>query len=195
MIDNRGLVLGFEIGVGGASGTPATVYGPGFGTGFVIGYHYERLSLEWHFRHSYALKAKDPALRGETTMGEVSSSAVLARVRLLDMPLIDVMAGPAVLNAPVLVVREDDLGEQVVESRDLRGLGLIAGAAVGYRVSRSFVIGLDLRAVVTASWELPGHVYVVPGERTADGGLMYTEAREDASARPWTATVLMRVLL
>ncbi len=194
-ISDKGVVLGFEVGYGGSSGTPSTVYGAGFGTGLVAGYQYGRFAIEWHFRHSYALKAKDAAVRGETTQGEVSSSAVLARVRVLGVPNLEVMAGPAVLNAPVLVVGEDDLGDQIVESRDLRGLGVIVGAAVGHRVTRRFTISLDLRTVLAASWELPGHVYVVPGDHTPEGGLMFTESREDATARPWTATVLMRVLL
>ena len=192
---DRGVVLGFEAGFGGAGGTSSTVYGAGFGTGFVVGYRYLILSLEWHFRHSYALTAKESALRGTTTQGELSSSAVLARVRLYDKPMLEVMAGPAVLSAPVLVIGEDYLGDPLIEAQPLRGLGLVVGGAVGYRVSHNFAIGLDVRAVVAARWELPGHVYVVPGDRTADGGVMYTEAREDASATPWTATVLMRLLL
>jgi hypothetical protein len=194
-VRDRGFVVGFEVGYGGASGTPSTVYGAGFGTGFVAGYQYGRFAIEWHFRHSYALKAKDPAVRGETTQGELSSSAVLARVRVLDVPVVEVMAGPAVLNAPVLVVGEDDIGDQIVESRDLRGLGVVVGASIGHRVTRKFTIGFDLRTVLAARWELPGHLYVVPGEHTPDGGLMFTESREDATARPWTATILMRVVL
>ncbi|CAN5688631.1 hypothetical protein BH11MYX3_BH11MYX3_29790 [soil metagenome] len=194
-VKDGGFVLGFEVGYGGASGTPSTVYGAGFGTGFVAGYQHGRIAVEWHFRHSYALKAKDAALRGETTQGELSSSAVLARVRVVDVPMVEVMAGPAVLNAPVLVVGEDNIGDQIVESRDLRGLGVIVGASIGYRIAPKFTIGLDLRTVLTARWELPAHVYVVPGDHTPEGGLMFTESHEDATARPWTATILMRVVL
>jgi hypothetical protein len=195
VIPDRGLVLGFEAGYGSPRGTAAQIYGPGFGTGLVVGFHWRMLSVEWHFHHSYALTAKDAALRGETTQGELSASTVLARVRLLDVPMVEVMGGPAVLNVPVLAVGEDDIGNQRVEGRDLRGLGIVLGAAVGYRVTREFAICLDVRAVVASKWELPGDMYVVPGDHTPDGGLMYTEAREDASARPVTATLLLRVLL
>ena len=99
------------------------------------------------------------------------------------------------LSAPMLRIREDVLGDQVVDPANIRGLGLVVGASAGHKISEHVAVAVDVRASILTRWELPGAMYVVPGERTADGGVMYSEAREDASASPWTATLLLRVLL
>ncbi len=72
---------------------------------------------------------------------------------------------------------------------------MIAGAAVGYRITRHLEVSLELRAVIASRWELPGRVWVVPGETAPDGGRMFTTSMEDASASPRTATILLRALL
>ena len=121
---------------------------------------------------------------------------MLARYKLVDDPaVVEAVAGPAMLSVPQLRIGEDDLGEQVVDTKDMRGVGLVVGGFVGHRLGRYVVIGAELRATIAAKWEMPGDAYVVPGAATPDGGVMYTESAEDASGRPWSVTAVMRILL
>lgn len=189
-----GPVAGIELGIGTVTGTPSTVYDSGRGTGLVVGWRQGAFSIAWHFLQSYALSAKDPQLRGDTTLGTLTASSVLVRARVLKAPLLDVMAGPAMLSVPIFIVGEDGVGAQRVEASPMRGVGAIVGAGIGYPLSRHAVISFELRAVVAARWELPGRAYVVPGELAADGGRMYTTASEDATGGAWTATVLLRLM-
>ena len=196
----RGIVIGIEAGVGTPSGTSATVYRGGLGSGLVLGYRHERLSLEWHFLQSYALSAKDPPLRGETTLGTLGASSALVGFRLLDAPVIvSVMAGPAMLSAPILVVTTETsgahLGDQLIEARSMDGVGLIAGVGAGVAITRRIELTADVRKVVATSWELPALDYVVPAGTSPDGGVMYTTATEDATGSAWTATLVVRFLL
>jgi hypothetical protein len=192
---DRGFVIGFEAGVAAPAGTTATIYDGGFGSGFVFGYRYDRLTFEGHVHQRYALTAKDEQLRGVTTLGTLSAASALVRVRVLDIPLVEVMAGPARLTTPILVIGEDGVGDQRVEGMELHGLGLIAGAALGIRLSTRLALTLELRTVVASRWELPGDTWVVPGDPAPDGGRMFTTSREDATGSATTATVLIRVLL
>jgi hypothetical protein len=102
---------------------------------------------------------------------------------------------PTILSAPVYVIGEDELLQPRVEASAMSGLGVIAGAAVGYRVTRHVEISLELRAAIASRWELPGRIWAVPGETAPDGGRMYTTSQDDASGAPRTATVVVRALL
>lgn len=196
----RGLVLGFEAGLGGATGTPAQIYGAGIGTGVVIGYRYDRFSIEGHLLQSYALSAKDDQLESDSTLGSLTVSSALFLVRLLDAPVaISAALGAASLSAPVYVVTAhtsgEFIGDQLIETRSMRGVGLIFGGALAYPVTPRLEVGVDLRKVFVSKWELPALEYVVPGARAPDGSVMYTTSTQDASSSPWTATLILRVLL
>jgi hypothetical protein len=191
---DRGLVAGIELGIAHVSGTSATVYGLGRGAGFVVGYHLDWFLVELHLLESYALAPKDDQLRGETTQGAFSSTSLLARARVLRRPMLEVMAGPALLSTPLYVIGKDLIGANLIEANDMNGVGLIAGASAGYRINQRVAVSLDLRAVLAASWELPGHAYVVPGGIGPNGGRMYTTSDVDATGGAWTATVLLRLM-
>lgn len=192
---DRGFVLGVELGYGAPGGTAATIYDAGRGAGLVAGYQLGRYALEWHLLQSYGLHATDPQLRGETTLGTLKASSALVRVRVLDAPVIEVMAGPAMLSTPMFVVGENGVGEQEVKAQPMTGVGVIAGASAGVALTRRITLSLELRAVVAARWELPGRAYVVPGELGPDGARMFTTTTEDATGRARTATVLVRYRL
>jgi len=192
---DRGFVLGLELGYGAPGGTAATIYDAGRGAGLVAGYQLGRYAIEWHLLQSYGLQASDPQLRGATTLGTLRASSALVRVRVLDTPLVEVMAGPAMLSTPIFVVGEDGVGDQKVQAQPMTGVGVIAGASLGVPLTRRFTLSLELRAVVAAHWELPGRAYVVPGEPGPDGGRMFTTTTEDATGRARTATVLLRYRL
>jgi hypothetical protein len=193
---DRGAVLGFEIGYGAPGGNSGDIYGAGFGTGFVLGYRYERFTLEWHFHHSHRSSAKQRPLRADATQGELELGAALVRVRLVAAPvLVEILGGPAMMSVPQLRIGEDDRGDPIVDTKGLRGVGVLAGGFIGRRVGRYFAIGAELRATIASKWEMPGDSFVVPGAPTADGGVMYTESAEDASGKPWSVTAVMRILL
>jgi hypothetical protein len=191
---DRGMVAGIELGIAHVSGTPATVYGMGRGAGLVVGYHLDWFSVELHLLESYALAPKDDQLRAETTQGAFSTSSLLARARVLRVPMLEVMAGPALLSTPLYVIGKDTIGANLIEANDMHGVGVIAGASAGYRISQRVAVSLDLRAVLAASWELPGHAYVVPGGIGPNGGRMYTTSDADATGGAWTATILLRLM-
>lgn len=200
LFKNRGLILGLELGIGGPSGTPSTVYDSGVGSGVILGYRHDRFAAELHFLQRYALEAKEEALRGETTLGKMATTSMLVSVSVLESPVtISLMAGPSFLNVPIYVVTISDTGattgDQLIEARSMRGLGLIAGASAGIPVTPRVGLALDVRKVLAATWELPGLPYVVPGMRAADGSVMYSTSTADASASMWTATLVARVLL
>jgi hypothetical protein len=200
LFKNRGVVLGLELGFGGASGTPATIYGSGVGTGLIVGYRQDRFAVEFHLLQRYALSTKDDALRGETTLGKMSTTSALLHYAVLESPVtISVMAGPSFLSVPIYVVTTSDTGattgDQLIEARSMRGLGLIAGASAGIAITPRVGLALDVRKVLAATWEMPSLAYVVPGMRTADGKVMYMTSTEDATSSMWTATLVARVLL
>ncbi len=190
-----GFVFGFEAGFGSPGGTSAAVFGNGRGSGFMIGAQAGRFSIEWHLLQSYALEPEQEELRAETTLGTLKSSSILVRARLLELPIVEVMAGPALLSTPIYVIGQDEALNQRIEASPMDGLGVIAGAAVGVQITRHVALSLELRAVLASRWELPGRVYVIPGEIGPDGGRMYTTSREDATGSPRTATVLVRLSL
>jgi hypothetical protein len=198
--DKHGLRLGIEVGVGGASGTPRTVYRAGIGTGLLVGYQVGRYAVELHVLQSYALSARDEQLRGESTLGKMSATSALAHVQVLDAPVqLSVMGGPALLSVPIFVVTVSDsgatTGDQLIESRGMRGVGFIAGLGAGIALTPRISFSADVRKVLGATWELPSLAYVVPGMHAADGSVMYTETSADATSRPWSATLVARVLL
>jgi hypothetical protein len=55
-------------------------------------------------------------------------------------------------------------------------------------------VSFDVRAIVAARWELPGHAHVVPGAPAADGDRTYTETDEDADGGGLAATLALRLL-
>ena len=193
--DVLGFVLGFEGGIAVPGGTTATTYDRGFGTGFVGGFHYKRFALELHVHERFALTATDPQLRGETTLGSLSVGSALLRVELLDRPILEIMAGPAMLSTPIFAVNVDDLGDQRVEGMALEGIGVMAGAAIGMHVTSQVALTFEVRALLASHWELPGRGWVVPTTVAPDGGRMFSVARGDATGDARTATILLRVFL
>lgn len=192
---NYGLVVGAEGGLGTPTGTVHDVYGAGFGLGLMVGFRYSRVTLEWHFAQHYDLRAKDSHLDGDNSNGTLRANEVLARVTLIDRPLIlEAMAGGAVITAPIFVATMDEFGKPIVESRGMRGIGAMVGGAVGFRATEHLAITLEVRGLISPSWELPAYEYVVPGGTLGDV-TGYTTTGEDPSGTAWTATVLARYAL
>lgn len=188
--DELGFVLGFEAGIALPGGTTATVYDRGFGSGFVVGYHHRRFAIELHVHERFALSASAPRLRGETTSGSLSVGAALLRFDLLEQPMLEIMAGPAMITTPVFA-----LGGDNAEGMALDGVGAMAGAAIGFHLTRKVALTLEVRALLAMRWEQPARQWVVPGELAPGGERMYTTSRGDATGHARTATILLRVFL
>lgn len=163
--------------------------------GFGGGFHYLRYTLELHVRERFALRATDPPLQGETTVGSLSVGSALLRVQLLDRPMLEIMAGPAMVTTPIFAVTVDDLGDQRVEGMAVDGIGVMAGAAIGLHVTPQVALSFEVRALFATRWELPGGGWVVPTTLAPDGGRMFTVGRGDATGDARTATILLRAFL
>jgi hypothetical protein len=155
----------------------------------------QRFALELHVHQRYALTATDPQLRGETTLGSLSVNSALLRVTVLERPMLELLAGPAMLSTPIFAINVDDVGDQRVEGMPLDGIGVMAGAAVGVHLTSQVALTFEVRALLASHWELPGRGWVVPTTVAPDGGRMFTVARGDATGDARTATILLRVFL
>jgi hypothetical protein len=192
----RGPVLALEIGVGGVAGSGSTVYGPGLGKAFVLGYRLGPTTFEWHFAQGYRMAPESGTLEGERSSGSLGLSTVGARYgRQRRSYVLSSFLGVTRTSMPLLSLVSDDYGETTVERQDLIGIGGVGGIGIGVPIKKGQVqVGIELRAAYVV-WERPGHPYVSAIEPIDDSSATFTEATEDIDAIPWTVAFGLRALL
>lgn len=191
----RGLIIGLELGVGGITGAPAHVYDFGFGKNLVIGYFIGNTTLEWHFAQTYSLRAKESALEGTSTSGNMELSSAGIRQRLFGpRPLLEVYLGAARASVPLLV--PGNIDSPGVHTSSAVGVGGLAGVAVGFPIYRLVMASLEVRAGYLF-WENPSQPYVVPtgADPAGSGGVTFDTSSDDIDGMPWTVTLGLRAPL
>ena len=195
---SRGAILGVGLGLAGATGPSADIYGPGLGLSFVLGYSLRSTSVEIRLGAGYATMPKQDALRGSTTRGSFDSRSIVLRQIVSDGSVaVSVFGGFASASIPLLSIVSDDItGDTMVSTATVTGTGVAVGAALHYPLHRR----IELAAELTGSlmyWELPGSPYVKldPDADSSATSLPYTRSTDDVSGTPWTVTVGLRVLI
>ena len=191
----RGLIIGLELGVGGVTGAPAHVYDFGFGKNLVIGYFIGNTTLEWHFAQTYSLRAKETALEGTSTAGNMELSSAGIRQRLFGpRPLLEVYLGAARASVPLLV--PGNIDSPGVHTSSAVGVGGLAGVAIGFPIYRLVMASLEVRAGYLF-WENPSQPYVVPTgpDPAGSGGVTFDSSSDDIGGTPWTVTLGLRTPL
>lgn len=192
------IVLGIGLGIAGATGAPGEVFGPAFGFTLTAGVALRTWAFEGRLAVGYSSLPKQDALQGQRTRGSFDVQALVVRRRLIDGGGlgVSVFAGLATASVPLVAVGLNDLGDPVVSTMTVRGVGPTFGAAAHMPIGA----GVQLVAELAGSamiWEVPGHPYVKPMPATTDqpSTLTYMSMTDDISSTPWSLTAGIRAEL
>lgn len=182
--DARGLVLGFELGVGFAPGGEG-VFGPGLGKAIVVGYRIGRFGFEYRLAESYDLRASTAGLRDAGVRGALDLAGGGFRYLLAEGAILpEIFLGGARLERPLLLA-------DATRARQF-GVGLAIGAGVAYPIGGGLLATAELRGYVVQWDNPPGAVASAPMD--TDTGTSFTATTDVGDVVPLTVSTGLRVL-
>ena len=182
--DARGLVLGFELGVGLAPGGEG-VFGPGLGKAIVVGYRIGRFGFEYRLAESYDLRASTAGLRDAGVRGALDLAGGGFRYLLAEGAILpEIFLGGARLERPLLLA-------DATRARQF-GVGLAVGAGVAYPIGGGLLATAELRGYLV-QWDNPPGV-VASAPMDTDAGTSFTATTDVGDVVPLTVSTGLRVL-
>lgn len=182
--DARGLVLGFELGVGLAPGGEG-VFGPGLGKAIVVGYRIGRFGFEYRLAESYDLRASTAGLRDAGVRGALDLAGGGFRYLLAEGAILpEIFLGGARLERPLLLA-------DATRARQF-GVGLAVGAGVAYPIGGGLLATAELRGYLVQWDNPPGAVASAPMD--TDTGTSFTATTDVGDVVPLTVSTGLRVL-